>query len=375
MWFKQEFEKIRRRFPAYRIAIFYVYCKEETVLSRAKKRGEVTGRFVPEEMLKTSMANTRKSVEILGPLADFLVKLDNEERTPILDVFVDHSHSFVSVQNRFAAEAELDPFPLAHPVLRILSDAVKPTSFTLPFNIREALCKQSGSTNPVQYIPIRHAFRHRLLGSSDEETADVLQRTATNRGVRSSQAPATEANVAMALSATWDSLCLTPAAAVNVDVHSRKVVGIPAKAEYFSYCEGAVCKDHVRIGMQGCKWVSEGKEELDNILRLMLRGGFVYFDKDYEIVGINVIVWHFQGGHIIRCGHRVLSHDSALRSKLEQEGRLVKLEDAPAYRDNDLTCRAWLHSGEFPDAPFGGFFYCTKDPETPDFLYPVMVSD
>lgn len=101
-WFRLEFAKIRQRFPQYRIAIFYVYCAEETVLARALSRGQKTGlynqiqllsshsfmsgRFVPEENLKQSMKNTRESVEILAPLADFLVRINNEHRTPVLEV-------------------------------------------------------------------------------------------------------------------------------------------------------------------------------------------------------------------------------------------------------------------------------------------------
>ena len=83
----------------------------------------------------------------------------------------------------------------------------------------------------------------------------------------------------------WHSVCFSSASIVNMDSHSRQVTGVPEDAEYVCFCEGAVSEDGTRLGMRGWKWVSEGKGELDNILRLMLRGGFVYFNKEFEIVG------------------------------------------------------------------------------------------
>lgn len=42
------------------------------MLERATKRAKETGRVVPEDTLKMSITKTAKSVEILGPMADFL---------------------------------------------------------------------------------------------------------------------------------------------------------------------------------------------------------------------------------------------------------------------------------------------------------------
>merc|ERR1711988_284399 len=75
----------------------------------------------------------------------------------------------------------------------------------------------------------------------------------------------------------WDKVCFTSAQSINLDENSRQVAGIPQDAEYVSYCDGGVDHQQRRIGMAGHKWVSEGRSELDNILRLMMRGGFVYF--------------------------------------------------------------------------------------------------
>ena len=42
------------------------------VMERAAKRGQVTGRVVPEQTLRESIEKTKQSLQILGPQADFL---------------------------------------------------------------------------------------------------------------------------------------------------------------------------------------------------------------------------------------------------------------------------------------------------------------
>ena len=391
-WFKLEFKKIRKRFPQYRIAIFYVYCREETVLARAKARGEVTGRFVPEATLRLSVKNTSRSVEVLGPLADFLVKLDNEHRAPVVDLFVDHSHSFAAIKDRFAGQQSSFEFPETHPVLRIMADnedggkAVPPCTLNLSADYRKSICNfESSDEAGLHFIPIKSVFRKdiyeefnaQVKAAKDvanieaKQTADVMASHWSRMGCHARPASG-ESQMCK-----WESLCFTTAEPVNLDWHSREVVGIPVKAEYVSYCEGAVGCDEdspQRVGLQGCKWVSEGRETLDNILRLMLRGGFIYFDREFQVVGINVVVWHFQGGHVLQFGSRENTQDGALRKQLEDSGRLLRLESTEHYLKHGITKRAWLHPGEFAEAPFGGFFYCTDD-DNPDFLFPVMTAD
>mmetsp|Transcript_70045 Transcript_70045/g.227227 ORF Transcript_70045/g.227227 Transcript_70045/m.227227 type:complete len:252 (-) Transcript_70045:206-961(-) len=90
-WYASVFEDLRVQFPNYRIAILHVFCSPETVYARAEKRGRETGRFVPKELLKASIEETRKSIDVLGPLADFVAEVDNEWDPPWLSVLEDHS--------------------------------------------------------------------------------------------------------------------------------------------------------------------------------------------------------------------------------------------------------------------------------------------
>ncbi len=48
-WYARVFGEIHRDYPAYRIAILYVTADPEVVLQRVRKRGEATGRFIPEQ--------------------------------------------------------------------------------------------------------------------------------------------------------------------------------------------------------------------------------------------------------------------------------------------------------------------------------------
>ena len=155
-WWSGVFADIRKRFPRYRLAIFYVYASEAEVLRRAEKRGRETGgfgvvggererkgeqrrkrqretdrqgekgremsqresreqrnqtssphptsgRFIPEDVLKSSMEKCKTSVKVLSPLADFLAVINNEKRTPQLDLFEDRSRSFTAIYERFVS--------------------------------------------------------------------------------------------------------------------------------------------------------------------------------------------------------------------------------------------------------------------------------
>jgi len=85
-WYASTFAQMRTRFPDYRLAIVYVRCSPEKVFERAERRGKETGRFIPRELLVESIESTRRAIEVLGPLADFVAKVNNDSDTPRLEV-------------------------------------------------------------------------------------------------------------------------------------------------------------------------------------------------------------------------------------------------------------------------------------------------
>lgn len=54
-WFKQVFNNVHKRFPHYRIAIFYVFASEKIIRERIAERESETGRGVPEATLRESL--------------------------------------------------------------------------------------------------------------------------------------------------------------------------------------------------------------------------------------------------------------------------------------------------------------------------------
>ena len=57
---------------------------KDTVLSRARQRGETTKRVVPDEVLLASLEQTPRAVAELAPLVDYSVTIDNDGREPRL---------------------------------------------------------------------------------------------------------------------------------------------------------------------------------------------------------------------------------------------------------------------------------------------------
>lgn len=113
-WFVKVFSEIRERYPAYQIAIFKISAPEEVIRTRVEKRAKHTGRSIPEDKLKASIAAVERSVLTLMPYADFLATIDNSTSTPHLSYFaaIDRSGSWQRITARFAHTLPgVDAFP------------------------------------------------------------------------------------------------------------------------------------------------------------------------------------------------------------------------------------------------------------------------
>jgi hypothetical protein len=78
-WYTFLFERLRKEFPDYQLAILYVSATPQTIKDRAKKRAERTGRAVPEELLQESIDQVPKSVAALSPLTDVTFEISNND--------------------------------------------------------------------------------------------------------------------------------------------------------------------------------------------------------------------------------------------------------------------------------------------------------
>jgi hypothetical protein len=83
VWYFQYFNCLRQSFPKLKIAILQVTADEESVLERARKRGKVTGRVVPDVVIQNTIAKIPASMALLSPLADCVSVFTNEDNEPL----------------------------------------------------------------------------------------------------------------------------------------------------------------------------------------------------------------------------------------------------------------------------------------------------
>mmetsp|Transcript_36464 Transcript_36464/g.65554 ORF Transcript_36464/g.65554 Transcript_36464/m.65554 type:complete len:657 (+) Transcript_36464:36-2006(+) len=118
--YARQFLEVREQFPLYQISIFYVYASEATIFARVAERKEKTGRDVPEELVRQSLAAMDHSLNKLTPLSDFVARIENEGDVPVLRAFekVDKSGCWNSIRSRFASKEEAQ-FPDFLPPLHL----------------------------------------------------------------------------------------------------------------------------------------------------------------------------------------------------------------------------------------------------------------
>ncbi len=81
-WYQQYITAIREDYPSFNIGILHVLAPESTVLSRCRSREAVTGRHVPEEVVRESMAQLRVAIHALAPFVDCVVTFENDTHPP-----------------------------------------------------------------------------------------------------------------------------------------------------------------------------------------------------------------------------------------------------------------------------------------------------
>ena len=82
-WYFQYFNNLRAKFPKLKIAILHVTADTQAILERARKRGEITGRVVPEIVLKNTIEALPSSMALLAPLADLVTVFENNDDKPL----------------------------------------------------------------------------------------------------------------------------------------------------------------------------------------------------------------------------------------------------------------------------------------------------
>ena len=101
-WYSTVFQRIKKTYPAYRIAIIHVVADDAVVYERARRRGEATGRHVPDSEIQDSIDRVPKAVEHLAPLASFVATIDNSSEEPRLIGWKDRSKRQTSLRKIFS---------------------------------------------------------------------------------------------------------------------------------------------------------------------------------------------------------------------------------------------------------------------------------
>lgn len=153
-WYKNHvFRDVRHRYPQYRIALFYVYCGYPTLKERAYNRGLKTGRFIAENVLESAYNKTKTSVEVLGPLCDFVLHIDNEDRTPRLAKTVNYSPQFSTVRQRFSRDNQaLFPQHLRPMQFVAKGGTLDPFEWALTPAIKERLPSIRGELHSIEVL-------------------------------------------------------------------------------------------------------------------------------------------------------------------------------------------------------------------------------
>jgi len=319
-WYTKVFANIRTKYPQYRIALIYVYCSEEEVYRRAKRRGDQTGRYVPEDTLKFSLKKTRESFDILGELADFVALINNERRTPYLEHCLDRSGSYQPLKAALA-----------------VNDGHRPAVGLEPNKLISGNLEM-----PVSMLQKPNNEKARRLDSLRLQTAPASQ---VCRGeLRQLLGDALEAK-----------LCFSPPGEIVFSLHGRRVAGISEDARTFIVCHGACDNDGYPIaGLVDDETVpSEARALLDQTT-------MIFCDEGGVVVGASTVheVYTKVPAHCIQVGrsHNMTSLQAA---KFAASGRWFPIRGTKSSMD--ATARAFLVPGDLAECPFGALAYKLED--------------
>eukprot|EP00299_Pterocystis_sp_00344_P016292 c8172_g1_i2.p1 GENE.c8172_g1_i2~~c8172_g1_i2.p1 ORF type:complete len:673 (+),score=132.56 c8172_g1_i2:48-2066(+) len=246
-WYGKVFDDIRKRYPNYYIAIFYVFASESVVRARIRSRAEKTGRSVPEYLIQQSLAAPDHSLGVLTSKVDFVARIRNEGKVPELVAYevVDRSGQFGLIREQFARH---DPPPNRFP----------------------------SSLAPLTLIPTKLTSADIIFPKNHlhEHEHDLVEWFISDNLLTSSAALKSFESISTNRTGT-----LSPVHAVNVGTKARAELQIPESAISFGWMSPLKEFEKVR----------ELVDLHDPIGMLLLHGGFAYFDLEDRLVQINAI--------------------------------------------------------------------------------------
>jgi hypothetical protein len=289
-WFKKVFADVRKRFGAYRIAIFNVAASEATVRARAKAREMKTGRGIPEAELVESLKAPDSTLRVLMPLVDFVARIDNSDNSgssmPKLEAFesVDTSGDWNLIGNFFArTQPSKGDFParLAPLHLSRVSGAREHVSFT---NEQCTMLNNGVFDTGMHQIPVDVIIADPFFKA--DSTMKKFKKRLKSVGV--------------SMSPTFP-------------VTTKSVSAVPGVA--FSFCYGL---KHSSYGKGWGGFGSMSKEEQAHpTVCLLVNGGYFYFDVLGVLCGITSFTVDFKSSSTLEFGPSVMLDDATSTTMIE----------------------------------------------------------
>eukprot|EP00299_Pterocystis_sp_00344_P005025 c16343_g1_i1.p1 GENE.c16343_g1_i1~~c16343_g1_i1.p1 ORF type:complete len:457 (-),score=113.78 c16343_g1_i1:50-1318(-) len=247
VWFSKVFDDIRKRFPNYYIAIFYVFASAETVRNRIRARSEKTGRWISEDVIKTSIDAPNRSLALLTCKVDFVARIRNEGKVPELVAYeiVDRSGQFELIREQFARH---EPPPSRFP----------------------------NALAPMFVVATTVSNDHLQLSLSPRESIDELMTWLVSDSLLT---------FSKNLRAFFK-LCprrsgyMSPLHAVNIGTKARAELLIPPSAVSFAWVSPLMTHNQI---------FEHDLDIFDPNVMLFTNGGFAYFDLEDSLICINAI--------------------------------------------------------------------------------------
>jgi hypothetical protein len=349
-WYSGLFSSLRSRFPQYRLAIFYVHCSEEKVYERAARRAKVTGRVVPQDLLRQSISECRDAFRVLGPLADFVVVLNNDARAPVVESVEDRTGSFAAIHTRFATQS-LSEFPNHFRGLTVIHDPMPPWAIPLE-------CLQKLDPMAPVHVKMKDAFSAETLALIEEKIPDNLGSDW--------------------LSDLW--LSFSPTFELNLDPLTREEIGTPKEATVAVWCYGAngppglgcsLKQERIIRAMNSARTASN---PMSGISAFLARGGFIYMDSGMRFIAATAMSTAMANPQMLLTGqHGKLNFGLPITRFPHEIDRLRWMCNRyPDARAGGAVEYAWVLPEEFPHGPFGGFAFELSDGKK--VFFPVVVS-
>jgi hypothetical protein len=144
-WNALLFQRIRKDYPKYKIAIIHVVANPQEVLRRAAARAEKTGRVVPEETLLATLEEVPRSVAKLGPLTDYTICINTDGPEPII---LTERESWTTFSQRWKQKCDGSVAPTVRMV----------NGFTPGFTVLHGLWGDESKTREVERMKVRSLY-------------------------------------------------------------------------------------------------------------------------------------------------------------------------------------------------------------------------